>query len=95
MTVLPVKYVPAQPYPAGAPDDVIARELGFSERTYQRRVQAMPRRLHAPASPSGKPSQLARLARYLVRGRGIFGMRAFCGIGPLGICMEGCRALRR
>lgn len=31
----------------GIPDDVIARELGISERTYQRRVQAMMRRLHA------------------------------------------------
>jgi sugar-specific transcriptional regulator TrmB/DNA-binding CsgD family transcriptional regulator len=32
---------------AGLPDDVIARQLGLSERTYQRRVQAMMRRLHA------------------------------------------------
>jgi DNA-binding CsgD family transcriptional regulator len=32
---------------AGMPDDVIARELGLSERTYQRRVQALLRRAHA------------------------------------------------
>jgi DNA-binding CsgD family transcriptional regulator len=32
---------------AGLPDDVIARELGLSERTFQRRVQTMMRRLHA------------------------------------------------
>ena len=32
---------------AGLPDDVIARQLGLSERTYQRRVQAMMRRLRA------------------------------------------------
>lgn len=32
---------------AGLPDDAIARQLGLSERTYQRRVQTMMRRLHA------------------------------------------------
>jgi DNA-binding NarL/FixJ family response regulator len=30
---------------AGIPDDVIARELGLSERTYQRRVRGMMERL--------------------------------------------------
>jgi DNA-binding NarL/FixJ family response regulator len=32
---------------AGLPDDVIARELGISERTYQRRVRAMMERVNA------------------------------------------------
>ena len=61
---------------AGIPDDVIAREVGLSERTYQRRVRGMMERLNAQTR--------FQLARQAAR-RGWLDNDALTGAGDAGV----------